>query len=102
MVAGKRLAERWELPANIRDCIWLHGQNPEALPATVKNPRLINVITLADLLVREQHIGYSGNYSFSVSRDALMAAVGVSSAQVERVLAELVSHIDHAVGRQVR
>ena len=28
MVVGKRLAERWQLPATIRDCIWLHGQLP--------------------------------------------------------------------------
>src|SRR5688572_9070961 len=58
MVAGKRLAERWQLPAAIRDCVWLHGQHPQALPATVKSPRLINLVTLADLLVREQHLGY--------------------------------------------
>ena len=36
MVVGKRLAERWELPLMIRDCIWLHGQLPEALPPTAK------------------------------------------------------------------
>ena len=32
--AVKRLAERWQLPAAIRDCAWLHGQLPQALPAT--------------------------------------------------------------------
>ena len=56
MVVGKRLAERWGLPTSIRECIWLHGQAPEALPQTVKSPRLVNLITLADLLVsQEQH-----------------------------------------------
>src|SRR3954469_22531858 len=52
MVVGKRLCERWGLPVSIRDCVWLHGQLPAALPATVKNPRLVNLITLADMLVR--------------------------------------------------
>src|SRR5438045_3415903 len=56
MVVGKRLAERWGLPLSIRECVWLHGQAPEALPQTVKHPRLVNLITLADALVREQHI----------------------------------------------
>ena len=72
MVVGKRLAERWQLPSTIRDCIWLHGQLPAALPATVKNPQLVNLITLADTLVREQHLGYSGNYSFSVPIQTLL------------------------------
>ncbi len=43
MVVGKRLAERWELPQIIREAIWLHGQLPEALPATVKYPRMIKL-----------------------------------------------------------
>src|SRR5437762_2692871 len=62
MVVGKRLAERWNLPATVRDCIWLHGQAPSALPPNVRNPRLANVVTLADTLVRGQHLGYSGNH----------------------------------------
>ena len=68
MVVGKRLCEKWNLPATIRDCIWLHGQDPRALPATVKNPRMVNLITLADQIVREQHLGYSGNYAFTLAR----------------------------------
>src|SRR5688500_8089519 len=59
MVVGKRLAEKWQLPATIRDCVWLHGQIPSALPANVRHPRLVNLVMLADLLVREQHLGYS-------------------------------------------
>src|SRR5947207_1286559 len=47
MVIGKRLAERWQLPASVRDCIWLHGQAPSALPPSVRNPRMVNLVTLA-------------------------------------------------------
>ncbi len=94
MVVGKRLAEKWQLPALIRDCIWLHGQVPQALPATVKNPRLVNLITLADALVREQHLGYSGNYVFPIPRQVLADAIGLTSEQVENVLNKLVTHIE--------
>lgn len=94
MVVGKRLAERWQLPLAIRDCIWLHGQLPAALPATIKNPRMVNLITLADLLVREQHLGYSGNYVFSLSRQSLMNVVGLSREAVEAALKQLVEHIE--------
>ncbi len=94
MVVGKRLAEKWQLPAILRDCIWLHGQLPQALPATVRNPRMVNLITLADLLVREQHLGYSGNYLFPTARQILAESVGGTTAQIESVLDKLVSHIE--------
>src|SRR4051794_8153719 len=66
MVVGKRLAERGQLPPAARDCIWLPGQTPAALPAGVASPRMVNLITLADLIVREQHLGYSGNHTFPI------------------------------------
>ncbi len=94
MVVGKRLGERWQLPAAVRDCIWLHGQLPQALPATVKNPRLVNLITLADMLVREQHLGYSGNYTFTVPRQALLDAVGLGEEHIQEVLRGLVARIE--------
>lgn len=94
MVVGKRLAEKWKLPAVIRDCIWLHGQAPSALPGNVRNPRLVSLITLADLLVREQHLGYSGNYTYSPSRQTLIEAVGLAGGTVESVMQELVEHIE--------
>jgi putative nucleotidyltransferase with HDIG domain len=94
MVTGKRLAERWQLPAVIRDCAWLHGQHPSALPATVRQPRMVNLVTLADLLVREQHLGYSGNYTFGVSRQPLLDACGLTQPQVDHAMARLVNQIE--------
>ena len=94
MVVGKRLAERWGLPATIRDCIWLHGQLPAALPSNVRNPRLVNLITLADCLAREQHLGFSGNFSFSVPRQPLIDAIGLPDGAAERVLQKLVQAIE--------
>jgi putative nucleotidyltransferase with HDIG domain len=94
MVVGKRLAEKWQLPTIIRDCAWLHGQHPQALPATVRQPRMVNLVTLADLLVREQHLGYSGNYTFGVSRQPLFDAVGLTQKQVDGAMARLVEQIE--------
>ncbi|HLL89229.1 MAG TPA: HDOD domain-containing protein [Tepidisphaeraceae bacterium] len=94
MTAGKRLAERWQLPAQVRDAIWLHGQLPQALPPSVRNPRLVNLVTLADQLVREQHLGYSGNYAFTVSRQALLDAVALTPDGVDKVMRKLVERIE--------
>ena len=93
-VVGKRLAELWQLPTMLRDVIWLHGQVPQALPASVRNARLVNLVTLADVLVREQHLGYSGNYQFPVTRDALISALGLLPAQVDTVLNGLINAIE--------
>jgi HD-like signal output (HDOD) protein/signal transduction histidine kinase len=94
MVVGKRLAERWALPTVVRDCAWLHGQSPQALPANVSQPRMVNLITLADMLVREQHLGYSGNYTFSVPRQALLDATGLTANQVSDAMSRLVQQIE--------
>jgi putative nucleotidyltransferase with HDIG domain len=94
MVVGKRLAERWQLPTTIRDCVWLHGQAPEALPASVKHPKLVNLITLADLIVRQQHLGYSGNYTQTVSQQQLMDVLKIQPPMIERVLEKLVAQIE--------
>lgn len=58
--AGKRLAEYWRLPHVLQDVIWLHGQPYEALP-DLDHRDLIALVSVADLLVRQQHIGFSGN-----------------------------------------
>jgi signal transduction histidine kinase/HD-like signal output (HDOD) protein len=97
MVAGKRLAEQWSLPGEVRDCIWLHGQNPEALPATVSRPRLVNLITLADMIVREQHLGYSGNYTFNLPRQHLLDAIGLSEEHVAQTIDHLIERVEASV-----
>lgn len=63
-VAGRRLAERWRLPAALREVIWLHHLAAESLPASVSHPTLIGIVQLADTIAREQRIGYSGNHMF--------------------------------------
>jgi len=94
MVVGKRLAERWELPSNFRDCIWLHGQLPQALPTTVANARLVNLTTLSDVLVREQHLGYSGNHLFPIARQTLMEALGLSQQEIDAAISQLVEKLE--------
>jgi len=93
-IVGKRLAERWELPAILRESIWLHGQVPQALPRGIKCARMVNLITLADLIAREQHLGYSGNYSMDLPREELIAAIGLSPDAVETKMTPLLERIE--------
>ena len=66
-VAGKRLAEKWNFPQAIAETVWLHHQDPMALPEQIGHRSIIQTIYLADLMVREQRIGYSGNHNLSDS-----------------------------------
>ncbi len=60
-VIGRRLAERWGLPSRLAECIWLHHHGPEGLPASVAAGNHVQIVQLADTLVREHRIGFSGN-----------------------------------------
>lgn len=87
-VAGKRIAIRWELPHAIVECIWLHHQAPEDLPSAVKHPRMVQLIHLANNLVRRQRIGYI-DYDPIGDIEALAASMGIDEAQVAGVAHDL-------------
>jgi putative nucleotidyltransferase with HDIG domain len=94
MIVGKRLAERWRLPAMLTEAIWLHGQAPQALPSNISNATMVNLITLSDLIAREQHLGYSGNYMVDVDRGPLIAAIGLTAEKVDANLTNLLERIE--------
>jgi putative nucleotidyltransferase with HDIG domain len=93
LTVGKRLCERWKLPEPIRDAAWLHGQLPDALPSTTRFSKLVHLVSLADLLVRRQHLGYSGNYVLC-SPAPWVEALGIRPAQVDDVVRRLVGQIE--------
>lgn len=96
-VAGRRLAERWRLPRDLQDTIWLHHLAPDALPSTVRKPKLIGIVQLADTLAREQRIGYSGNYTFYELSPRLAERLGFTSDEVGRVVQALAGDVaEHA------
>lgn len=86
--AGKRLAEQWGLPHRLQDCIWLHGTPYETLPK-LDHQRLIGVVSLADLLARQLHTGYSGNHRTAADAGELAARIGIAPAAVEQAVESL-------------
>jgi signal transduction histidine kinase/HD-like signal output (HDOD) protein len=80
---GKRLAEHWQLPHMLQDCLWLHGTNYEALP-DIKHKQMVGLIHVADLVVRRQHIGYSGNHKMRESIEQAAEAAGLDPVRVQR------------------
>ena len=82
---GKRLAEQWKFPHIIQDVMWLHGQPVDSLPL-LPHESMIALVTLADHLVRKQHIGFSGNYVFSDDLATLCDHVGVTRDDTQEVI----------------
>lgn len=93
-IAGQRLAARWGLPQTLVDCIWLHHQTPEALPANIAVHGHVQLVILADTIAREQHLGWSGNFRIGTSSRELADRIGIDRAILDRVNDELADAID--------
>ena len=91
---GKRLAEQWQLPHRLQDCIWLHGSPHETLPK-LAHQRLVKLVGLADLLVRRHHIGYSGNHMVNQDADELALAVELDPKSISDLLPKLYEELEH-------
>ncbi len=84
-LAGKRLAEAWNLPQMIMQAIWLHGTSPMAMTQGISNPQMVLVVGLADMLARRQHIGFSGNYLFPYETSQYAQALGLGIGDIDAV-----------------
>ncbi len=91
--AGKRLAQQWRLPHMISDCIWLHGSPCESLPK-LEHRGMIGLISLADLIARRMHAGYSGNYSLRQDVGELAQQLELDPDAVAKVADQLHEHLE--------
>ncbi|MCK6486100.1 MAG: HDOD domain-containing protein [Phycisphaerae bacterium] len=93
-VAGRRVAERWRLPGELIECIWLHHLPPDALPSGLRAPELVKLVWLSDLLVRSHHIGSSGNSAAGPPLEEAATMAGVPAGACRAVLATLPQAIE--------
>lgn len=89
-IAGRRVAERWALPAAIQEAAWLHHLRPSALPPRVCDRRLVLLVQLADALARGRDLGFSGNPALHESGQDAAAELGISLEGVERSASEAI------------
>src|SRR5262249_48108949 len=100
-LAGKRLAEAWNLPQVITQTILLHGSPPPIAGnglgshrSGVANMDMVLLVGLADLLVRRQHIGFSGNYMFPYEMEQYATPLGLTAKDVEHVTEHLAEALE--------
>jgi len=100
-ILGKRLAAKWRLPSQITLAIWLHHSNTEIISEDMPEARIAEVIQLADLIVRQCGIGWSGSYDSVDSAKAISKSLGINQEQLEQIrrnLAEKVAQKSEVLG----
>ncbi len=90
---GKRLGEYWKLPEPIVNTIWLHHHKASNLPESISYRELAEIIYLADLIAREQRIGFSGNFIFADNAEDLCKQMGIDADGYQDILTNLRSAI---------
>ncbi len=104
-LAGKRLAEAWNLPQIITQSIWFHGNAPPPPPpapgaagatsaAAPMIMPMVLLVGLADLLVRRQHIGFSGNFLFPYDVEQYAAHLGLTTRDIDAMTGELAGALE--------
>ncbi len=86
--AGKHLAEQWGLPEQVHDCIWLHGSDYGHLPS-LEHRRMVGLVSLADLVARRNHLGYSGNFRMHGDQHAMATELDLNPDAVTSITGRL-------------
>lgn len=85
--AGKRLAERWGLPPELGEVMWLCDQPLRSLPES-SDRKLISLVTVAKALCRHLHLGWSGDFGPTADPERLAIELGLAdSKSIETLLA---------------
>ncbi|MAY74200.1 MAG: hypothetical protein CMJ31_05620 [Phycisphaerae bacterium] len=90
--AGRRVAQRWGLPIALQDVMWRHGQPFSALPDEPHRP-LIGLVTLAKSYCRQQHLGWSGDFSEPRDPRGLARDLDIPANACEDVLERLIHSV---------
>ncbi len=93
-VVGHRLAERWGLPDRLVDCIWLHEQDPDALPQSIAEGRHVQTVQLAAAIARQRRVGFSGCFQTDRTTPALATRLGLTPDAVEAIADSLIDEIE--------
>ena len=92
-VIGKRLAEKWSLPEEIKMAIWLHHSDTEAVATNMPGARIAAIVQLADMIARQCDIGQSGSFETITSVDETAAALSLSSDQLQQIRSTLADQV---------
>ncbi len=86
-IIGKRLAERWQLPAEISVAIWLHHSDLVRQRSAEGGPdvKIAGVVQLADILARQAGLGQSDSFDVPLIPQKLTESLSISEAHIEQI-----------------
>ncbi len=86
-IIGKRLSERWQLPAEISVAIWLHHSDLVRQRSAEGGPdvKIAGVVQLADILARQAGLGQSGSFDVPLIPQKLTESLSISDAHIEQI-----------------
>jgi len=97
-VAGLHLARQWRLGSAIEAVTWLSHQPGEAIPDSIADRTMVEIIGLADTIARESNIGLSGNFKFVRSSGQLAAQMGLAGDIPARIAEHLADEVQERMG----
>jgi len=84
-VAGLHLARQRRLGPAIEAVAWLSHQPIEAIPDSIADRTMVEIVALADTIARECGIGFSGNFKFVRSSAELASRMGLACDIPQRI-----------------
>ena len=94
---ARRIAERWSLPATLRDVAWLYDHPLSSLPEGV-DAEAIKLVAIARALVREMHLGESGDHGPFTPAAELCDLAGLARSSLD----EAARHLHEAVAERCK
>jgi len=84
-IAGKHLAQEWQLPNAIVMAAWLHHSETLVISRNMPETMIAAVVQLADSVARQLNIGGSGSFDLPVAPQPLAEALGMGIEQLEQI-----------------
>ncbi|MDP6544643.1 MAG: HDOD domain-containing protein [Phycisphaerae bacterium] len=97
-VAGLHLAREWRLGSAVEAVAWLSHQPGEAIPESIADRAMVEIVGLADTIARESDIGLSGNFKFIRSSGQLAAQMGLAGDIPARIAERLADEVEERMG----
>lgn len=88
-VIGKRLGEKWSLPAEVVNAIWMHHSDVDVISGSITRGKLALVVKLADIVARQCNLGLSGSFDTAGEVSAICKILVLSDDQLEKIRQEL-------------
>jgi putative nucleotidyltransferase with HDIG domain len=88
-IIGKQLSQKWQLPSLVTLAVWLHCSQSMIISRELPEARIAVLVQLADAIVRQLNIGWSGSFSKPPELQPLAQALAIEPQQLQLICKNL-------------